>query len=50
MRNELKMKVDERTQELRVALSDKDRLISVIAHDLKNPMFAVGSAGEPDET
>ena len=46
MRNELKMKVDERTQELRVALSDKDRLISVIAHDLKNPMFAIVGALE----
>jgi CheY-like chemotaxis protein/nitrogen-specific signal transduction histidine kinase len=52
---ELKKMVDERTKELyeknkqievqneqlNVALTDKDRVLSVIAHDLKNPMFAI---------
>lgn len=44
----LQKKVAERTHELDVkntelqhALQDKDRLISVVAHDLKNPMFAI---------
>lgn len=44
----LQQKVAERTHELDVkntelqhALQDKDRLISVVAHDLKNPMFAI---------
>lgn len=42
-KNELKNKVAERTVQLSTALSEKDRLISVIAHDLKNPMFAIES-------
>ncbi len=42
----LEVKVDERTVELKRALGDKDRLISVIAHDLKNPMFAIVCALE----
>ncbi|MBO7505809.1 MAG: response regulator [Paludibacteraceae bacterium] len=42
----LQKKVDERTTELKQALQDKDRLISVIAHDLKNPMFAIVGALE----
>ena len=33
--------LDEKNAELRLVLQDKDRLISVIAHDLKNPMFAI---------
>lgn len=33
--------LDERNTELKHALQDKDRLISVVAHDLKNPMFAI---------
>lgn len=57
---ELKKMVDERTKELyeknkqievqneqlNVALTDKDRVLSVIAHDLKNPMFAIVGALE----
>lgn len=42
----LQKRVDERTSELQEALQDKDRLISVIAHDLKNPMFAIVGALE----
>ncbi len=45
---ELQQKVKERTHELnekndelQLVLQDKDRLISVVAHDLKNPMFAI---------
>lgn len=45
---ELQKKVKERTHELnekndelQLVLQDKDRLISVVAHDLKNPMFAI---------
>lgn len=33
--------LDEKNTELQHALQDKDRLISVVAHDLKNPMFAI---------
>lgn len=33
--------LDEKNTELRHVLQDKDRLISVVAHDLKNPMFAI---------
>lgn len=40
---ELQTKVAERTVELSNAINEKDRLISVIAHDLKNPMFAIES-------
>ncbi len=40
-KRELRKKVDERTEELNVALKEKDRLISVIAHDLRNPMFGI---------
>ncbi len=57
---ELKRLVDERTKELdrkneyieqqngelKLALADKDRVLSVIAHDLKNPMFAIVGALE----
>lgn len=39
-------KVDERTVELSQALNEKDRLISVVGHDLKNPMFAIVTALE----
>lgn len=56
----LQRKVDERTAELRTknqliekrnselnkVLSYKDRLIAVVAHDLKNPMFAIVGALE----
>lgn len=45
-KNELERKVSERTSELKEALNDKDRLISVVAHDLKNPMFAIVGALE----
>ncbi|MEE1084058.1 MAG: response regulator [Paludibacteraceae bacterium] len=41
LKNELRQKVAERTEELNVALKEKDRLISVIAHDLRNPMFGI---------
>lgn len=45
-KDELKEKVAERTLALSTALNEKDRLISVIAHDLKNPMFAIESGLE----
>lgn len=45
-RQVLEEKVEERTAELKRVLCDKDRLISVIAHDLKNPMFAIVGALE----
>lgn len=41
MKNELNEQVALRTIELQNALKDKDSLISVIGHDLKNPMFAI---------
>lgn len=41
MKNELNEQVSLRTLELQNALKDKDSLISVIGHDLKNPMFAI---------
>lgn len=40
----LEDRVEVRTHELRQALSDKGRIISVLAHDLKNPMFAIVGA------
>lgn len=40
----LSQKVDDRTRELKNALTEKNQLISVIAHDLKNPMFAIVSS------
>lgn len=36
--------VEERTRELKSTLTEKNRLISVVAHDLKNPMFAIVSS------
>lgn len=36
--------VEERTSELKSTLTEKNRLISVVAHDLKNPMFAIVSS------
>lgn len=33
--------VDARTADLLRALKDKDRLVSIVAHDLKNPMFSI---------
>ncbi len=41
IKNELNEQVALRTLELQNALKDKDSLISVIGHDLKNPMFAI---------
>lgn len=40
-KNYLNEQVSLRTLELQNALKDKDSLISVIGHDLKNPMFAI---------
>ncbi len=47
----LEIAVNERTEELKTknddlqtALKEKDQLISVIAHDLKNPMFSIVTA------
>lgn len=40
-KRELEYIVEERTWELKEALGEKNRLLSVIAHDLKNPMFAI---------
>ena len=45
-KNELDTQVKERTKDLEVALKEKDQLISVIGHDLKNPMFAIVSTLE----
>ena len=36
--------IEQRNKDLEQALQDKDRLLSVIAHDLKNPMFAIVGA------
>lgn len=41
MKNKLNKEVAIRTSELQIALKDKDSLISVIGHDLRNPMFAI---------
>lgn len=38
--------VEQRNQELNAALSTKDRLMTVVAHDLKNPVFAIVGALE----
>lgn len=38
--------IEQRNQELLDVLREKDRLISVVAHDLKNPMFAIVGALE----
>lgn len=48
-KQKLREKVEERTAELRIALTDKDRLISVVAHDLKNPMFGIVGALEKEK-
>ncbi len=36
--------IEQRNKDLEQALQEKDRLLSVIAHDLKNPMFAIVGA------
>lgn len=41
LKNQLNEQVEMRTLELQNALKDKDSLISVIGHDLRNPMFAI---------
>ncbi len=38
--------VEQRNQELNAALTSKDRLMAVVAHDLKNPVFAIVGALE----
>ncbi len=38
---ELERLVDDRTSDLMNAMKEKDRLVSIIAHDLKNPMFSI---------
>ena len=38
--------IERRNAELNKVLSYKDRLIAVVAHDLKNPMFAIVGALE----
>lgn len=43
-KRELEYIVEERTWELKEALGEKNRLLSVVAHDLKNPMFAIVSS------
>ncbi len=50
-KEKLEVAVNERTEELKsknedlqTALKEKDQLISVIAHDLKNPMFSIVTA------
>lgn len=45
-RLELRKKVEEQTVELRKMVTGKDRLISIIAHDLKSPMFGIVGALE----
>ena len=44
--DEKNLKIEEQNDELRHVLSDKDRVLSVLAHDLKNPMFAIVGALE----
>ena len=36
--------IEMKNEELSNALSSKDRILSIIAHDLKNPMFGIASA------
>ncbi len=43
---ELEQAVANRTRQLADALDEKDRLIGVVAHDLRNPMFGIVSALE----
>ena len=43
---DLEKKVNEQTKELRLALTDKDRIIKVVAHDLKGPMYGIVSSLE----
>jgi DNA-binding response OmpR family regulator/nitrogen-specific signal transduction histidine kinase len=38
--------IEVQNEQLNVALTDKDRVLSVVAHDLKNPMFAIVGALE----
>lgn len=38
---ELQKLVDNRTSDLMNMMKEKDRLVSIIAHDLKNPMFSI---------
>ncbi len=38
---ELQNLVDNRTSDLMNMMKEKDRLVSIIAHDLKNPMFSI---------
>lgn len=38
--------IEMKNEELRDALTSKDHLITIIAHDLKNPMFGIASAME----
>ncbi|MCQ2189339.1 MAG: response regulator [Paludibacteraceae bacterium] len=38
---ELERLVDNRTSDLMNTMKEKDRLVSIIAHDLKNPMFSI---------
>ncbi len=39
-----KTKIEEANQSLLASLKQKDQLVAVVAHDLKNPMFAIVSA------
>ena len=39
--DELALEVFERTRELREAIADKDRMIAIVAHDLKSPLIAM---------
>ncbi len=41
---EKQMLIEMKNEELGNALTNKDHLISIIAHDLKNPMFGIASA------
>jgi len=41
---EQKKEIEKRNDELVISMKNKDQFISIVAHDLKNPMFAIVSA------
>jgi len=44
--DELQLEVDERTRELQTANADKDRMLTLLGHDLRSPLTAVTQTAE----
>jgi signal transduction histidine kinase len=44
--DELQLEVDERTRELQTANADKDRMLTLLGHDLRSPLTAVTQMAE----